>query len=108
MVEKMMEIRRVLKNAGSVFLHCDNEANDYPRRMMDAAFGQDNFRNEIVWKRATSRKIDASRFCNTRDTILFYSKSSHTRTTRSDCATPPNTYPKRTGMTMKTDEGATL
>ena len=75
MVERMLEIRRVLKHTGSVFLHCDNEANAYLRQMMDAVFGQDNFRNEIVWKRATSRKIDASRFGNTHDTILFYSKS---------------------------------
>ena len=75
MVERMLEIRRVLKHTGSVFPHCDNEANACLRQMMDAVFGQDNFRNEIVWKRATSRKIDASRFGNTHDTILFYSKS---------------------------------
>ena len=41
---------------GASFLHYDNEANAYSRQMMDAAFGQDNFGNEIVWKRGTSRK----------------------------------------------------
>ena len=71
MAQRMIEIRRVLKPAGSVYLHCDHEANAYLRQMMDAVFGADKFRNEITWKR-TSAHNDADRFGAVTDTILFY------------------------------------
>ena len=74
MVERMLEIRRVLKPAGSVYLHCDYDANAYLRQMMDAVFGQDKFRNEIVWKRTGSHG-GSDRWGSIHDTILFYSKS---------------------------------
>ena len=76
MVERMLEIRRVLKPTGSVYLHCDHEANAYLRQMMDALFGKDNFRNEIVWKRRTdSHNLPAGHMGRIHDTILFYAKS---------------------------------
>ena len=76
MVERMLEIRRVLKQTGSVYLHCDHEANAYLRQMMDAVFGKDNFRNEIVWKRRTdSHNLPAGHMGRIHDTILFYAKS---------------------------------
>ena len=71
MVERMLEIRRVLKPNGSVYLHCDHEANSYLRQMMDAVFGADSFRNEIVWRR-TSAHSDSRRFGTVSDSILFY------------------------------------
>ena len=79
MVERMLEIRRILKRTGSVYLHCDNEANAYLRQMMDAVFGGNNFTNEIVWKR-TARGFKGSQFQPrsfnvNADTILFYKKS---------------------------------
>ena len=79
MVERMLEVHRILKPTGSVYLHCDHEANAYLRQMMDAVFGPGNFRNEIVWKR-TVRGFKGSQFmprsynANT-DTILFYSRT---------------------------------
>ena len=82
MVERMLEIRRVLKPTGSVYLHCDHEANAYLRQMMDAVFGRGNFRNEITWLRHTS--IHGSfqhapkQWGNLTDTLLFYAKSSAT------------------------------
>ena len=74
MSARLVELRRVLKPTGSVYLHCDPAANSYLRVLMDAVFGAGNFRNEIVWayglggssKRMFSRK---------HDTILFYTKS---------------------------------
>ena len=56
MAVRLMEMRRVLKDTGSVYLHCDPMASHYLKLLMDTVFGHGNFRNEVVWKRATSRK----------------------------------------------------
>ena len=74
MTLRMVEIKRVLKPTGSVYLHCDHEANAYLRQMMDAVFGQKQFRNEIVWKRFNFH-ADAKRFGRVSDTILYYTKT---------------------------------
>ena len=74
MVERMLEIRRILKPTGSVYLHCDHEANAYLRQMMDAVFREDNFLNEIVWKRTGSHG-GAKKWGPIHDTILLYAKS---------------------------------
>ena len=74
MARRMVEIRRVLKPSGSAYIHCDDAANAYLRQMMDAIFGQRNFRNELVWERSTSRN-GAGQYGRLHDTILFYSKS---------------------------------
>ena len=79
MTIRIIEIRRILKLTGSVYLHCDHEANAYLRQMMDAVFGQRNFRNEITWVRHTSQQRGSQhmprKFANVTDTILFYSKT---------------------------------
>ena len=74
MVERMMEVQRVLKPTGSAYLHCDHEANSYLRQMMDAVFGPSNFQNEIVWRRTSSHN-SAKSWGPIHDTLLFYSKS---------------------------------
>ena len=78
MVQRMIEIKRVLKATGSVYLHCDHEANAYLRQMMDAVFGEKNFRNEISWRRnesgAKGSQHAPKSWGNNVDTILFYSK----------------------------------
>ena len=51
MAVRLLEMRRVLKSTGSMYLHCDPTASHYLKAVMDAIFGQDNFQNEIVWKR---------------------------------------------------------
>ncbi len=75
MAVRLVELHRVLKDTGSLYLHCDPTASHYLKLVLDAVFGAENFRNEIVWKR-TSGHNSAKRWGPAHDTILFYSKSS--------------------------------
>ncbi len=73
--ERVVEMHRLLKPTGSIFLHCDYHANSYIRvYILDKVFGENNFRNEIIWKRTGSHN-SAKRFGPIHDTIYFYSKS---------------------------------
>ena len=74
MAVRLMEMRRLLKPTGSIYLHCDPTASHYLKLLMDATFGQGNFRNEITWKRFNFHS-DAKRFGRVTDTVLFYSKA---------------------------------
>ena len=49
MAVRLIELHRVLKPTGSIYLHCDATANSYLRGLLDAIFGEEQFRNEIVW-----------------------------------------------------------
>ena len=75
MAPRLVELRRVLRNTGSIYLHCDSTASAHLRLLMDAVFGQRNFRNEIIWyyynKMHDSRK---RLFPRATDTLLFYVK----------------------------------
>jgi DNA modification methylase len=73
MRERVMEIHRVLKATGSVYLHCDPHASHYLKVMMDEVFGQSSFRNEVIWKR-TSAHSSAKRYGPVHDVILLYAK----------------------------------
>jgi DNA modification methylase len=70
---RLIELRRVLKDTGSIYLHCDPTASHYLKIVLDAIFGTASFRNEIVWKR-TSAHNDPGRYGANIDTILFYTK----------------------------------
>ena len=72
---RLLEMRRILKDTGSIYLHCDPTAGHYLKAVMDCIFGKENFRNEVVWKRHSGRS-DAKRFGRVHDTLLFYSASS--------------------------------
>ena len=74
MTPRLVELRRVLKPTGSLYLHCDPTASHYLKILLDTVFGKGNFRNEITWKR-TSAHNSARKFGPNSDTILFYSKS---------------------------------
>ena len=74
MAPRLVELQRVLKATGSIYLHCDPTASHYLKLLMDAIFGPDHFRNEVVWKR-TSAHVNPKRWGPVHDTILFYSKS---------------------------------
>ena len=72
----LIECHRVLKPTGSIYVHCDDHANSYLRMLLDAVFGFENCRNQIVWRRATSHN-DPSRYGRIVDHIFYYSKSAH-------------------------------
>ncbi|MYI68551.1 MAG: hypothetical protein F4103_07330 [Boseongicola sp. SB0673_bin_14] len=71
MAVRLLEMKRILKDNGSIYLHCDDTAGHWLRALMGAVFGRDAFRNEIVWKRVSNHN-DAGRFGRTGDRILFY------------------------------------
>jgi len=85
MAPRLVELRRVLKPSGSIYLHCDPTASHYLKLLMDAVFGAENFRNDITWKRKAGRgetNAAAIRFGVTADSILFYVKSGAATLTR--------------------------
>jgi adenine specific DNA methylase Mod len=71
---RLIELHRVLKAAGSLYLHCDPSASHYLKILLDSIFGQMNFINEIVWQRTSSHN-DPKRYGKIHDVILFYGKS---------------------------------
>ena len=75
MAVRLLECRRVLKSTGSIYIHCDDRANSYLRLLLDAVFGAENRRNEIVWNRSGGRS-DSKKWGRVSDRILFYTKSS--------------------------------
>ena len=74
MANRLIELHRVLKPTGSLYLHCDPTASHYLKIVLDAVFSPGNFRNEIVWERFSAHN-DSSRFGRVTDTILFYTNS---------------------------------
>src|SRR4030065_92117 len=75
MAPRLVELRRVLKPTGSIYLHCDPTASHYLKMLMDAAFGPTNFGNEIVWLRTLSKGLATRRLPRNHDVILSYQKS---------------------------------
>ena len=75
MAPRLLELRRVLKDTGSIYLHCDSTASHYLKILMDGIFGVENCRNEIVWQR-TSAHNEYSRFGRNTDRLLFYARGS--------------------------------
>jgi len=74
MTPRLIEMRRVLKPTGSIYLHCDPEASHYLKLLMDAVFGRGNFRSEIVWS-YSGGGMPKKDFGQKHDIILRYSKS---------------------------------
>ena len=74
MAVRLMEMHRVLKDTGSIYLHCDPTMSHYLKMLMDAIFGKDNFHNEIVW--CYSKWTNTAKYYQkNHDIILFYSKA---------------------------------
>ena len=76
MAVRLLELRRVLKDMGSLYLHCDPTASHYLKLTLDAIFGRSNFRNEVIWRRATAKGLAKNRFASNHDVILSYGKTS--------------------------------
>ncbi|MGQ9687830.1 MAG: DNA methyltransferase [Desulfobaccales bacterium] len=75
MAVRLVELHRVLKPTGSLFLHCDPTASHYIKLILDHIFSPKNFRNEIIWERSQPKGHTKLRFSRCHDTIFFYSKS---------------------------------
>ena len=72
MAVRLLEMHRVLKETGSIYLHCDPTASHYLKLLMDAVFSRRNFRSEIVWRRVNPTGRGTKRFANNADQILYY------------------------------------
>ena len=77
MAVRLLEMRRVLKPTGSIYLHCDPTASHYLKQLMDAIWGGVNFRNEIIWSYVASPSTTVRDFPRKHDTVLRYTKSSN-------------------------------
>jgi len=76
MAARLVELHRVLKPTGSLYLHCDPTASHYLKILMDMIFGVENYRNEVIWKRTTAHN-DPQRWGRIHDILLFYSKTNN-------------------------------
>lgn len=76
MTARLIELHRVLKSTGSLYLHCDPTASHYLKIILDGIFGPSNFRNEIIWHRTNAHNVKSSVYPKVHDTLLFYTKTS--------------------------------
>lgn len=74
MAIRLLEMHRVLKDTGSIYLHCDLTMSHYLKLLMDCIFGEKNFKNEIIWQRVNAHS-DGNRYGINLDNILFYNKT---------------------------------
>jgi len=74
MAIRLVELHRVLKQTGSIYLHCDPTASHYIKLLLDAVFGPQNFRNEIVWQRTSAHANVMQKFGSVHDVVFFYSQ----------------------------------
>ncbi len=74
MAPRLLQLKRVLKVTGSIYLHCDPTASHYLKMLMDSVFGPQQFRSEIIWKRSHSHN-SARRYGPIHDTILVFTKT---------------------------------
>ena len=75
MAPRLVELHRVLKPAGSLYLHCDPTASHYLKTLLDAVFGNRNFRNEIIWQRTPAKSLMTRQLPTNHDIILGYQKT---------------------------------
>ena len=99
MAARLLEMPRLLKPTGSIYLHCDPTMSHYLKLLMDAVFGRRNFRNEVIWERTTGRK-SVSQYGRAHDTILFYASAGQTW----NAPTVPQTAETVRGHDLMSDE----
>ena len=110
MAERLLEIHRVLKPTGSVYLHCDATASHYLKVMLDAVFGEGNFRNEIVWFYDNRLSRKSAQFSRLHDTLLLYGKTREAKHTLiyDERWTPSPTQERRLARGYEFRKGALL
>jgi site-specific DNA-methyltransferase (adenine-specific) len=72
---RLLELHRVLKETGSLYLHCDPTASHYLKIVLDGVFGKERFRNEIIWQRSTAHNMKTRGYVRANDTIFYYTKN---------------------------------
>ena len=75
MAPRLVELHRALKPTGSLYLHCDPTASHYLKTLLDAVFGNRNFRNEIIWQRTPAKSLMTRQLPTNHDVILGYQKT---------------------------------
>ena len=75
MAPRLLEMHRILKSTGSLYLHCDPVASHYLKILLDVVFGAQNFRSEIIWRRTNSHNNLTRQYGPIHDSILFFAKS---------------------------------
>lgn len=75
MAARLVELHRVLKPTGSLYLHCDPTASHYLKILLDMIFGGENFKNEIIWKRTSAKGQAFTRFASNHDIVFCYTKT---------------------------------
>jgi adenine specific DNA methylase Mod len=109
MAPRLTELRRALKPTGSVYLHCDPTASHYLKLLMDAVFGAENFRNEIVWQRTPSKGLMRLRLPSNHDVLLAYQRSDKATWNEDAIFTPydPNELDEKTAgkYTLRDSDG---
>ncbi len=75
MYENFVAIKSIMSETGSIYVHLDWHIGHYVKVLLDEIFGEDNFRNEIIWQKTTAPKAQSGQFSNVHDTIFYYSKT---------------------------------
>ncbi len=101
---RLMEMRRILRDDGGVYLHCDPTASHYLKTLMDAIFGRKQFRNELTWRRATAHN-DANRYGAITDHILYYAKGQRPYWNGAAIASPKTAEQLRASYPKPDDRG---
>ena len=105
MAPRLVEMHRLLKDTGSIYLHCDPSASHYLKGLMDVIFGDKNFRNEIVWSCHRFTSNSKYQFSKMNDIILFYSKKPSKNTFHKQYTSPRNTDRYERGYHTNTING---
>ena len=103
MTPRLVELRRVMKDTATIYLHCDPTASHYLKMLMDSVFGPENFRNEIIWRRTSAKGLMTRRLPSNHDVILACQKSNEARWNASAIFQPydPENLDEKTGGKYK-------
>lgn len=104
MAPRLVELRRVLKPNGSLYLHCDPTASHYLKLLLDAVFRPEHFRNEIIWQRTLAKALMKIRLPNNHDVLLAYAKTDEPTWNEDEMFVPYD----HTALDEKTDEKYSL
>lgn len=98
MAVRLVELHRVLKGTGSLYLHCDPTASHYLKVILDSIFGPENFRNEIIWKRTPPKGLMSRRLPSNHDVLLCYQRAKRATWNSNEMFIPydPVDLPERT------------